>query len=145
MSSQRYLQTSQNSEPQNSVVRECSDGIAQVVYPGEQYWRETTSIQTLIVWTTPESSLSQPESNFVPVAFEKYWDIISRYEVMKLPEVVQAINVHVLENRGKFFQDVTVVPGKYHLLISYSMYGDGTHLVATRYSQCTGGLVTKSY
>lgn len=63
---------------------------------------------------------------------------------MKLPEVVQAINVHVLENRGKFFQDVTVVPGKYHLLISYSMYGDGTHLVATRYSQCTGGLVTKS-
>ena len=67
----------------------------------------------------------------------------SRYEVMKLPEVVQAINVHVLENRGKFFQDVTVVPGKYYLLIGYRMYGDGTHLVAFRYSQCTSGLVTK--
>jgi len=49
--------------------------------------------------------------NLVPVAFEKYWDIASRYEVMKLPEVIQAINVHVLENRGKFFQDVTVVSG----------------------------------
>ena len=68
----------------------------------------------------------------------------SRYEVMKLPEVVQAINVYVLENRGKFFQDVAVVPGKYHLLIGYSMYGDGTHLVAFWYSQCTSGLVTKS-
>ena len=63
---------------------------------------------------------------------------------MKLPEVVQAINVYVLENRGKFFQDVAVVPGKYHLLIGYSMYGDGTHLVAFWYSQCTSGLVTKS-
>ena len=63
---------------------------------------------------------------------------------MKLPEAVQAINVHVLENCGKFFQDVTVVPGKYHLLIGYSMYGDETHLVAFRYSQCTSGLVTKS-
>jgi hypothetical protein len=60
---------------------------------------------------------------------------------MKLPEVVQAINVYVLENRGKFFQDVAVVPGKYHLLIGYSMYGDGTHLVAFWYSQCTSGLV----
>jgi len=72
-----YLQTTQNSEPQNSEVREYSDGITQeVVYPGEQYWRETTSIQTPIVWTTLESSLSWLESNFVPIAFEKYWDVV---------------------------------------------------------------------
>lgn len=70
--------------------------------------------------------------------------LFSRYEVMKLPEVVQAINVYVLENRGKFFQDVAVVPGKYHLSIGYSMYGDGTHLVAFWYSQCTSGLAIKS-
>ena len=72
-----YLQTMQNPEPQNSGVREYSDGIAQeVVYSDEQYWRETTSIQTPIVWTTLESSLSWLESNFVPIAFEKYWDLV---------------------------------------------------------------------
>ena len=129
-----YLQTMQNSAPQNSEVCECSNGIVQeVVYPGEQYWRETTSIQSPIVWTRLESSLSRPESNFVPVAFKKYWDIVSRYEVMKLPEVIQAINVHVLENRGKFFQDVTIVLSKYHSLVGYSMYRDRTHLEAFRY------------
>ena len=58
---------------------------------------------------------------------------------MKLPEVVQAIIVHVLENRGKFFQDVTIAPGECHLFdrLQYVWRWDasGSFSVLTMYWQ----------